>query len=304
MVQMHQRHRAIFTRVLVFVMLMLAAPASAQSVLNGDWNAFYHEDEPDRAPGPDPVDYTGLPINAAGRQYADSWDASRLTLPEHQCRAHVSPYILRGPVRVRISEEREPATQDVVAIKLFMSTWAQERTIWLDGRPHPPAYAPHTWMGFSTGEWQGSVLMVRTTHIKQGWHRRNGVPMSAQTTMTEFFFRHGTLLTQMSITDDPVFLDEPLVKTTNLRLDPDTQPGDYQRWLFCQAAEEVAGRDPAYVPHYLPGENPFLEEFASRFGVAVEAARGGAETMYPDYMEKVKKMPVPPPLPPAAQQAR
>ena len=59
-------------------------------------------------------------------------------------------------------------------------TYAQERIIWLDGREHPPAEAPHTWMGFSTGEWHGRVLKVRTTHIKQGWHRRNGLPMSAE----------------------------------------------------------------------------------------------------------------------------
>jgi hypothetical protein len=299
---MDYAHRPVIVCFL-FLATLAVAPASAQSILNGDWNAFFQEDEPDRAPGPDPADYTGLPINAAGRQYADSWDASRLTLPEHQCRAHVSPYIIRGPVRVRISEEREPATQDVIAIKMFLSTWAQERMIWLDGRPHPPDYAPHTWMGFSTGEWQGRVLKVTTTHIKQGWHRRNGVPMSAQTTMTEFFFRHENVLTQMSITDDPVFLDEPLVKTTNLLLDLNTQPSDYQRWLFCQGDEEVPGRDPAYVPHYLPGQSPFLEEFARRYGIPVEAVRGGTQTMYPEYMEKLKKMPIPPPLRSPGRQA-
>jgi hypothetical protein len=163
---------------------------------------LFHEDQPERGPGPEIGDYLGLPINAAARQWADSWDGSRLTLPEHQCRAHVSPYIYRGPIRVRISEERNPVTQEVFAIKHFLSTYAQERTIWLDGRPHPPPEAPHTWMGFSSGEWQGPVLKVTTTHIKQGWHRRNGVPMSALARMTEYFFRHGNVLTQLSITED------------------------------------------------------------------------------------------------------
>jgi hypothetical protein len=280
---------------LAVVLTLCATPVSAQSYLNGDWVGLFHEDEPDRAPGPDPGDYTGLPVNAAGRLYADSWDASRLTLPEHQCRAHVSPYILRGPIRVRISEERDPATQAVIAIKQFMSTWAQERVIWLDGRPHPSAHASHTWMGFSTGEWQGRVLKVVTTHIKQGWHRRNGVPMSANARMTEYYMRHGNVLTQVSITEDPVFLAEPLIKTTNLRLDIETQPGDYQRWLFCQADEEIPGRDPAYVPHYLPGQNPYLEEFAIRVGLPLEGVRGGPETMYPEYAERLKTQPVPQP---------
>jgi hypothetical protein len=282
---------------LSLVVALSTTPAFAQSHLNGDWVGLFHEDEPERAPGPDPGDYTGLPLNAAGRLYADSWDASRLTLPEHQCRAHVSPYILRGPIRVRITEERNPLSQNVVAIRQFMSTWAQERIIWLDGRPHPSPRAPHSWMGFSTGEWQGDVLKVVTTHIKQGWYRRNGVPMSALAKMTEYFMRRGNILTQVSIIDDPVFLDEPLVRTTELRLDLNTRPTDYQRWLFCQADEEIPGRDPAYVPHYLPGQNPFMEEFAARFGLPVEAARGGVATMYPEYQQRLKTLPIPKPRP-------
>jgi hypothetical protein len=276
----------------VLALLLLTAPAAAaQSTLNGDWAGLFHEDQPERGPGPELGDYLGLPINAAARQWADSWDASRLTLPEHQCRAHVSPYIYRGPIRVRITEERDPVTQEVFAMTHFLSTYAQVRTIWLDGRPHPPEEAPHTWMGFSTGVWQGNVLKVTTTHMKQGWHRRNGVPMSAKATMTEYFFRHDNVLTQLSITEDPVYLDEPLVKTTNLLLDVDTTPNQYQGWLFCQADEEVPGRDPAEVPHYLPGENPYITEFAERHGLPVPPTRGGAETAYPEYVQKMKAMP-------------
>ncbi len=290
---MRQLRPVLGCSVVIIGVMLVSGPAAAQSILNGDWVGLFHEDQPERGPGPEVGDYTGLPMNDAGRQYADSWDASRLTLPEHQCRAHVSPYIYRGPIRVRITEEHDPATQEVVAIKHFLSTYAQERTIWLDGRPHPPEHAPHTWMGFSTGEWQGNVLKVVTTHIKQGWHRRNGLPMSAKTTMTEFFFRHDNVLTQLSITEDPIFLEEPLVKTTNLLLDVNTRPNQYQAWIYCQADDEVPGRDPAYVPHYLPGQNEFLEEFAIRFGIPVEATRGGAETMYPEYVEKMKTMPAP-----------
>ena len=118
--------------------------------------------------------------------------------------------------------------------------------------------------------------------------------MSAKTTMTEYFFRHGNVLTQLSITEDPVFLSEPLVKTTNLLLVQDSQPGPYQAWLFCQADDEVPGRDPAYVPHHLVGKNPYLTEFASMHALPVEPTRGGAETMYPEYMGKVKTMPIAP----------
>jgi hypothetical protein len=126
------------TSVAILIFTLSTTPVAAQSFLNGDWVGTFHEDQPERGPGPELGDYLGIPVNAAGRQYADSWDASRLTLPEHQCRAHVSPYIYRGPIRVRITEEIDPGTQTVIAIKHFLSTYAQERTIWLDGRPHPP----------------------------------------------------------------------------------------------------------------------------------------------------------------------
>jgi hypothetical protein len=122
----------------------------------------------DRGPGPDLGDYTGLPINDAGRLFAESWDASRLTLQEHQCRVHVAPYIFHGPLKLRIWQEKDPMTQQVIAIKNYISTYEQTRTIWMDGRPHPSAFAPHTFMGFSTGRWEGHVLVVTTTHLKQG----------------------------------------------------------------------------------------------------------------------------------------
>ena len=129
-------------------------------------------------------------------------DAARASVPRARLALHLSGTDPRSNHRGDRSRHAERHRD----LEHFLSTYAQERTIWLDGRPHPPEEAPHTWMGFSTGEWQGRVLTVDTTHIKQGWHRRNGVPMSAKATMTEYFFRHGNVLTQLSITEDPIFL--------------------------------------------------------------------------------------------------
>src|ERR1700691_3534461 len=206
-----------------FAVVALAATlppntASAQILLDGEWSPQYHEDQPERIPGPDLVDYLGLPINDAARQRAESWDASRLTLPEEQCRVHVSPYIYRGPLDLRIWQEKDPETQRVIAIKNYISTWSQYRTIWMDGRAHPPGYAPHTWMGFSTGKWEGDILTVETTHLKQGWVRRDGLPESDQATLVEHFIRHGEHLTHVSIVTDPVYLTEPLVKSEDFLL--------------------------------------------------------------------------------------
>src|SRR5438093_1296266 len=79
-----------------------ASEARAQIDLSGSWAPRYHEDFDERIPGPEIANFLGLPINDAARQWALSWDASRLTLPEHQCRVHNAAYIYRGPLLVRI----------------------------------------------------------------------------------------------------------------------------------------------------------------------------------------------------------
>jgi hypothetical protein len=44
------------------------------------------------------------------------------------------------------------------------------------------------------------------------------------------------------------------------------------------------------VPSHLPGSNTFLREFAAKFNLPFEPTRGGAETMYPEYMTKMQTM--------------
>jgi len=269
------------------VVLATVAPASAQFDITGNYNALFHEDQPERIPGPSLGDYLGLPINESARGFAEAWDASRLTVPEHQCRAHSSPYILRGPLNMRIWEERDRETEQVVALHIDISNFQQRRTVWMDGRPHPSKNAEHTWMGFSTGRWDGDVLVVTTTHIKQMWHRRNGVPQSDQVTLTERFALHGQVLTDVTITEDPVYLTEPLVKTTNMLKNP--RPLAPQQLLYpCSAVVEIADQPRGAVPHYLPGENPFLREFAAAHALPDTATRGGAATMYPEFAASLR----------------
>jgi hypothetical protein len=272
---------------LSLVTVILATPAAAQFDITGNYNAVFHEDQPERIPGPSLGDYLGLPINESARAFAEAWDASRLTVPEHQCRAHSSPYILRGPLNMRIWEERHPETQQVVAIHLDLSNFQQRRIVWMDGRPHPSALAEHTWMGFSTGRWDGDTLVVTTSHIKQMWHRRNGIPQSDLVRLTERFTVHGSVLTYVTITEDPVYLTEPLIKTTNMLRNP--RPLAPQQLLYpCTAVVELADQPRGAVPHYLPNENPFLKEFGAAQKLPDEATRGGAATMYPEFGRRTK----------------
>jgi hypothetical protein len=264
---------------LCLLALLAPSPAFAQMDLAGMWAPLFHEDQPERAPGPEVGDYLGLPINEAARQRAETWDASLLTLPEHQCKPHPSTYGFRGVGNLRITNEVDKATEQVIAIHTHIQWQEQERTIWLDGRPHPPDFAPHTWQGFSTGRYENGVLTVTTTHLKQGWIRRNGVALSDRTTMVDRFFRHGNNITHVSIITDPVYLTEPIVRSNQFQLttNPNLQP------YPCLPAVEVP-RAKGEVPHHLPGTSGYVEEFAKKHNVPVEAARGGAETTLPEFM--------------------
>ena len=260
------------------------APAGAQISLVGDWVGRYQEDFQDRIPGPDLGDYTGLPVNDAARRYADSWDPSRVSMLEHQCEPYVASHIYRGPLQFRIWEDRNPDTQELIALRQYLGTYQQWRTIWLDGRAHPPEYAPHTWMGFSTGEWHGDILTVTTTHIKAEFFRRSGIPSSDRTTLVEHYVRHGNVLSHVMIATDPVYLTEPLIMSEEFVV----MDRGNQNWLYnCEYAMEI-DRPRNEVPHFLEGTNPSLKEYAEKYGIPLAAARGGAETTYPEYMATLR----------------
>jgi hypothetical protein len=269
--------------IVVALMAITTVPAFAQIDPSGEWAPRFHEDQPERIPGPEIGDYLGLPINGAARLRGDSWDASLLTLPEHQCKPHPADYGPRGPANLRITKEVDTDTQEVIAFHTHISWQAPERTIWMDGREHPPEYAAHTWQGFSTGKWEGDMLTVTTTHLKTGWIRRNGIPRSDRAVLTEHWIRHGDYLTLVSIITDPVYLTEPFIRTTNWVEDPRQSIAPYP----CESVEEIA-RPKGLVPHHLPGTNRFLQEFPAKYHLPEGAARGGAETMYPEYQQKMK----------------
>jgi hypothetical protein len=255
--------------------------------LSGAWAPEPHEES---VGNPAIADFLGVPITEAARAVGLAWSPSRVTVPEHQCQVHVAPYIMGGPLNLRIWEERDNQAQKLESIRMYISTYEQNRTIWMDGRPHPPAAAAHTWMGFSTGSWDGNTLTVYTTHMKQGYLRRNGLPESDQATLIEHFMRHGDYLVHVSEVTDPVTLTEPFVRTQIFHRTP--QEG--QNWLYpCESVVEIANQPRGAVPNFLPGENPFVAEFAAKYHLPLAATLGGADTMYPEFQQKMKTMPVP-----------
>ena len=117
------RVRLIIITVIALIALM-SMPVFAQIDPTGEWAPRFHEDQPERLAGPEIGDYLGLPINDAARLRGDSWDASLLTLPEHQCKPHPADYGPRGPANIRraalkaskfpsLSMIRGPSTEDM-----------------------------------------------------------------------------------------------------------------------------------------------------------------------------------------------
>jgi glyoxylase-like metal-dependent hydrolase (beta-lactamase superfamily II) len=271
--------------------------------LVGSWTMVNDEERLVRIdPGPELGNLTGFPLNAAGRQKALAWNSTIQAIPEHQSRPHAGSYSMRGPnPSPHIGEIIDPISRRVMAYTLTGLFENANRTIWLDGRPHPSDAAERLWTGFSTGEWENGMLHVTTTHFKQMFQQRNGVPVSPYAVMHEYFIRHGDRMMLISQIDDPVYLEEPMVRTSTFRWNPGARENAITQ---VDVAEEVPGLRQGDVPHYPLGSTH--PEYADDNKLPLEATLGGKETLYPEYAEKLKaraKLALtsagPQPLPPA-----
>jgi hypothetical protein len=273
---------------LVVAILFEAVPAFAQIDLSGTWAARQHQDWMERGPGPDPVDYIGLPLSEEGRIKALTYDYATQSQLEHQCGYYTPFYNALGPQGLRIWSEPDPIRGNrIIAWKLSGFIDVDITTIWMDGRPHPPKDAFYPYGGFTTGEWQGDTLTTYTTHMKAGYIRRNGAPSSDRATMTQHIVRHGDLLTITSILEDPVYLTEPYMVSRVWQLNPRTMTPATSS--ACEPIAESPRLEAQHtVPHYLPGRNPFVNELVKYYNLPLETVLGGAETMYPEYQKQLK----------------
>ena len=254
--------------------------------LSGYWTAAIHEDALERGGGPETADYGGFPINEAARLFGLSYNVSRVTLRHHQCDGYVAPYSVRSIGNARAWEERDPHTQRLIAIHWYNQTFEGSRTIWMDGRPHPPPYAPHTWMGFSTGTFVGNALVVHATHIKQGWLRRNGLPESDQATHSRVLCSsrrppHLHVGHHRSRVPDRAYRQNYRFRT----------PAGGPRQLAVRLRRRRAdfwksARSSARIT--LLGQNPFVKEQGEKYKIPMLGYLGGSATMYPEFVAKMR----------------
>jgi hypothetical protein len=283
------------TAVFLFAALAMSVPAFAQIDLSGSWQYRQHEDWQDRAPGPDAVDFTGLPLNEDGKARALRYSTSSLSLPERECILYAPYYVVTGPFGIHMWSDTDMVTGQIVAWNISAMGDRAATKIWMDGRPEPPANALHTFGGFTTGRWQGMTLVARTTHFKNGWLRRNGAPTSDKATITMYITRHDDTLTIFGIIEDPVYLARPQVVSRNWVIAPTINVPIVPN--PCVPEAELAGlQGEGTVPSYLPGENPFVNEMAGRYNIPFDAVMGGAEKQLPEYRKALKDKYVAPPM--------
>jgi len=278
-------------RAFVLIAALVSSTVNAQVDLTGFWSRNSQTDNVDALT---PVDLLGMPFNEDGRAKALSYNIAALSVTERQCQMYTPFYLLVGPFSLDISRVHDPVTQKLVAWKIAGWIDRDETMIWMDGRPHPSEHAPHPHGGFTTGAWDGDALTAVTTHFKLGDIKRHRGFSSDRAKITYRFTRHGDVLTVTGILEDPVYLAEPYVLTDVFEFStaPSTLPS-----AACEPIEELAylHERPEIVPHYLPGQNPFVNEVTERFNIPIEAVLGGPETMYPEYRKTLQDQYVPPP---------
>jgi hypothetical protein len=134
------------------------------------------------------------------------------------------------------------------------------RTIYMDGRPHPPAdkMAPGTgYYGHSVGHWEGDTLVVDTVNFNESfWMDRRGMPTTDKLHTIEKFTRvnHDQMKYEITV-DDPGAYTAPWTTTAlSLRWEKGTELFEYDCQQANYATELMVGefekvdRSSEYVP--------------------------------------------------------
>jgi hypothetical protein len=202
------------------------AKAGAPIDLTGYWVSLVTQDWRLRMVTPSNGDYTGIPLNAAGRKIADRWDSAKDEAAGEQCKGYGAPALMRVPGRLHIT------WQDDQTLKLEMDSGMQTRLFWFDS----PKATGGDWQGVSRASWEylpaavadtlgfnrGAVdrragsLRVVTSKFRSGYLRKNGIPYSENAVLAEYFDRvtepNGNLyLVVTSTVEDPTYLNAPFL---------------------------------------------------------------------------------------------
>jgi hypothetical protein len=201
--------------------------AGAPIDLTGYWVSVITEDWRYRMVTPAKGDFNGVPMTPAARAVAETWDPQKEQASGDRCKSYGAPAILRVPGRLHIT------WQDDKTLRMDIDSGKQTRLFHFGD--WKPAGGPPTRQGDSVAEWEAGgrgrgatdgSLKVMTTNLKAGFLRKNGVPYSDKTTLTEYFDLitepNGDPLLVVTIsTTDPMYLSRPFVISSQYKKEPD-----------------------------------------------------------------------------------
>ena len=195
--------------------------------ITGYWVSVVTEDWRFRMVTPPKGDYTGIALNAESRKIADAWDPAKDEAAGEQCKSYGAPAIMRVPGRLHIT------WQDDQTLKIEADAGQQTRLLHFDSAESGAG----TWQGYSKAVWEmipvgrgvtpvGSLKVV-TTRLKPGYLRKNGVPYSDRTMLTEYLDRinepgGGAYLVITTTVEDPGYLAQPFLTSSHYRKQPDS----------------------------------------------------------------------------------
>ncbi|HEX4136532.1 MAG TPA: hypothetical protein VHY84_18105 [Bryobacteraceae bacterium] len=199
--------------------------AAAPIDVTGYWVSVVSEDWRYRMVTPAPGDFQGVPMTQAAVKVADTWDPDKEEASGDRCKSYGAPALLRVPERLHIT------WQDDQTLKLETDAGKQTRTFHFGAWKAPEG--PHTLQGDSVAAWESlgrggrgtpanGSLKVTTTHLKGGFLRKNGVPYSDNTELTEYYDlvkeRNGDqLLVVTIVTTDPMYLRTPFIISSQFK---------------------------------------------------------------------------------------
>ena len=204
--------------------------AAAPIDLTGYWVSVVTEDWRFRMVTPPKGDTQSVPLNAEGLKITNDWDPAEDEAAGEQCKYYGAPAIMRNPGMLHIT------WQDDNTLRIETDAGTQTRVLHFGNWKAPGAEA--SWQGDSIADWEtprfgrggpppkSGNLKVVTTHLRPGYLRKNGVPYSANTTLTEYYdliqgVDGNPWLVVTAMVDDPAFLRMTFITSSNFKKQAD-----------------------------------------------------------------------------------
>jgi hypothetical protein len=147
-------------------------------------------------------DFGGLELTEAARAEVEAYDFQAELDRENTCTRPSAALFMQAPFPMEIYHG-----EDMIVFK--MEYFDMYRIVFLDGRDHPPADAPHSKSGHSIGHWEGDTLVVDTTHMSSASFMNNGFNHSDDIHLVERFrlSPNGETLWATQMYEDPAVFE-------------------------------------------------------------------------------------------------